>query len=172
MNPRALLVLLVCLLATVFESTLPLLLPAFLREVRADLLLCVVLYLALHDDIVAGSALALVAGFFADLGSATPVGIYAFLAVLTFVVVRMTASAVRAEGGLQAAAVAFVASLAHALLAAVLFRLLVPGQTALNLQLSWVGSSLATAVGAPFVFFVLTRIDGSFLPRSEGLERG
>lgn len=172
MNLRTLLILVVCILATVLESTLPLLLPSFLRDVRTDLLLCVVLYLALHDDVVTGSALSLLAGFFADLGSATPVGIYAFLAVLTFVVVRTSDSVVRAEGGLRAAVVAFVVSLAHAVLAAVLFLLLVPGQTALNLQLSWIGSALATAVGAPFVFLVLKRIDESFLPRGEGLERG
>lgn len=169
MRLRSLLVLLTCLGATVVESTLPLLVPASLYSLRADLLLAVVLYLAMHDDIVQGSALSLLAGIFSDLGSATPVGIYAFLAVFTFVVVRMAASAVRADGGLQAAALAMVVSLVHAVLAAALFRVLVPGQTSLNLHASWLGSAVATGVGAIPVFALLRRIDAGLLPAGEGL---
>ncbi|MBS2023421.1 MAG: hypothetical protein JST92_13510, partial [Deltaproteobacteria bacterium] len=97
------------------------------------------------------------------------VGIYAFLAVLTFAVVRMTASAVRAEGGLQAAALGFVASLIHTVLAAGLFRLVVPGQTSFNLQPGFVMSAVATGIGAVPVFFVLRLVDAGFAPKTEGL---
>ena len=57
-----------------------------------------------------------------------------------------------------------------ALLAAVLFRVLVPGQTTLNLQVSWFGSAVATGIFAPLVFALLTRIDAGTLPTGEGLD--
>ncbi len=117
MTARNLLVIAVCFLAAILESTLPVLLPPALRSLRANLLLAVVLYLAFHDEWVQGAGLSFFTGCLSDLSAATPPGIYAFLAVLTFVIVRLTGSAFRADGGIQAAGVAFLASLVHALLA-------------------------------------------------------
>jgi len=149
-NLRNALVLGVCLLASILESTVPFLL--HLKAARADLLLSVVLYLALNDEVVQGAALSLAAA-------------YPVLAVLTFVVVRLAGSAIKTHGGPQSAAVAFAASLIHSSLAAVLFYFVAPGSEGLVLQfvpLFW--SALATAIAAPAVFSVLRRLDAKLVP--------
>jgi rod shape-determining protein MreD len=163
MKMRIAVVLLVCIAASILESVLPFLL--HLRVARADLLLSVVLYLALHDDIVQGAALSLCAGYLSDLTSATPACLYTLLAVLTFVVVRIGGSAFKTDGGIQSAGVAFVASFIHSTLAAVLFYFVAPGSEGLLLQfapLFW--SALGTAIAAPAVFYVLRRVDAGLLP--------
>ncbi len=165
MSLRIVLIVLVCLLFAVIESVFPFLL--HLRTARADLLLSVVLYLALHDDVIEGAALSGVAGYLADLTSATPACLYTFLAVLTFVVVRTTGSALKTEGGIQSAAIAFAASLVHSAIAAVLLGFVASGSFSFQVsQLLW--SALGTAVAAPFVFYVLRRIDAGFLHAERG----
>jgi len=168
---RNLLIVAVCFLAAIVESTLPVLLPPALHSLRADLLLAVVLYLAFHDEWVQGAGLSFFTGCLSDLSAATPPGIYAFLAVLTFVIVRVTGSAFRAEGGIQAAAVAFVASLVHALLATLIFKVLFTG-SGFGLHASWFWSALATGLGAIPIFAVLKRLDVSLLPAGETLGPG
>jgi len=168
---RNLLIVLVCFAASILEATLPMLFPPFLRSLRADLLLAVVLYLALHDEWVQGAGLSFFAGSLSDLSAATPPGIYAFLAVLTFVIVRTTASAFRADGGLQAGALAFVASLVHALFATLIFKLLFSGSS-LALHASWLWSAFATGLGAMPIFALLRRLDESLLPAGETLGPG
>ena len=166
MTLRNALVVLVCVVLSILESVFPFLL--HLKAARADLLLSVVLYLALNDEVVQGAALSLVAGYLADLTSATPSCLYTLLAVLTFVVVRVGGSAIKTDGGLQSAAVAFAASLIHSTLAAALFHFVAPGSEGLVLKfapLFW--SALGTALAAPFVFSVLRRLDAQFLPASD-----
>jgi rod shape-determining protein MreD len=161
MTARAAVILLVCLAASVLESSLPFLF--HVRDARADLLLCVILYLALHDEWVQGATLSLCAGYLADLSSATPPCLYSFLAVVTFVVVRVTASAFKAEGGPQAAVLAFAASLAHSLLASVLFRFVVPDEKGMLLHVGGaIWSAVATGLSALVVFPILLGIDRSF----------
>jgi rod shape-determining protein MreD len=162
MTLRVSAILLFCLAASVLESSLPFLF--HVRDARADLLLCVVLYLALHDEWVQGASLSLCAGYLADLSSATPPCLYSFLAVLTFIVVRVTASAFKAEGGPQAAVLAFAASLAHSLFASVLFRFVVPTEKGMLLHVSGaIWSAVATGLSALVVFPMLLGIDRSFL---------
>ncbi|GAC1560842.1 MAG: hypothetical protein NVS2B9_21630 [Myxococcales bacterium] len=162
MSLRAAAILLFCVAASVIESALPVLF--HVRDARADLLLCVVLYLALHDEWVQGAALSLGAGYLADLSSATPPCLYSFLAVLTFIVVRLTASAFKAEGGPQAAVLAIGASLAHSLFASVLFRFVLPGEKGILLHVGGaIWSALATGLGALVVFPLLLGIDRGFL---------
>lgn len=160
MTLRIALIVLVCMALAVVESVAPFLL--HLRVARPDLLLAVVLYLALHDDIVEGAALSAVAGYFSDLTSATPAFLYTFLAVLTFVVLRMGGSALKTEGGVQSAVVAFGASLLHALIATVVFGFGTGSGIHLGLApLLW--SALGTALAAPMVFSILRRLDANFL---------
>src|SRR5207244_7009939 len=102
MTLRNALVVLVCVAASIIESTVPFLF--HLKAARADLLLSVVLYLALNDEVVQGAALSLAAGYLSDLTSATPPCLYTFLAVLTFVVIRLAGSAIKTDGGPQSAA--------------------------------------------------------------------
>ena len=163
MTVRTVMVVLVCVGASILESVFPFLF--HLRAARADLLLSAVLYLALNDDVVQGAALSLVAGYLSDLTSATPACLYAVLAVFTFIVVRVLGSAIKTDGGVQSAAVAAVASVIHSSLAAVLFYFVAPGSEGLVLQfqpLFW--SAISTAAAAPLVFSVLRRVDAHFLP--------
>jgi rod shape-determining protein MreD len=163
MRLRIVLVLLVCLGLSILESTIPFLL--HLKAARADLLLSVVLYLALHDEPVQGAALSLCAGYISDLTSAAPTCLYTVLAVLTFVVVRLAGSAIKTDGGVQSAAVAFAASLVHSSVAALLFHFVAPASEGLVLKLNpifW--SALGTAIAAPAVFSVLRRLDKALVP--------
>ncbi len=160
MTLRIALVILVCGILAVLESVLPFML--HLRAARADLLLSVVLYLALHDDVMQGAALSAVAGYLSDCTSATPAFLYTFLAVLTFIVVRLAGSALKTEGGAQSAAVAFGASLVHSLVASLLFGFVAGAGFHLELApLLW--SAFGTALAAPLVFSVLRRLDSGFI---------
>jgi rod shape-determining protein MreD len=141
------------------------------RAARADLLLSVVLYLALHDDVMEGAALSAAAGYLSDLTSATPYFLYTFLAVLTFVVVRTAGSGLKTEGGAQSAAVAFGASLIHSILAILLFGFFAGAGFHLEVPtLLW--SAFGTALGAPFVFSLLRRLDAGFLQGEGPAPRG
>ena len=159
MSLRAGLVLLVAAALAILESVIPHLL--HLRAARPDLLLVVVLYLALRDDVVQGAALSAATGYLSDLTSATPAYLYTFLAVLTFVVVRTAGAALRTDGGIQSAAVAFGASLGHSLLATLVFGAFTGAGLHLETgPLLW--SAFGTAIAAPFVFAVLRRVDQGF----------
>jgi rod shape-determining protein MreD len=169
MTLRIALVVLVCAVLSVVESVAPYLL--HLRSARPDLLLIVVLYLALHDDVVEGAALSAVAGYFSDLTSATPAFLYTFLAVLTFVVLRLAGSALKTEGGVQSAAVAFGASMVHSLIATLVFGSFTGAGMHLELApLLW--SAFGTALAAPFVFWILRRLDAGFLHAEAPPPRG
>ena len=164
MRLRIALVLLVAVACAIVESVVPHLL--HLRAARPDLLLIVVLYLALRDDVMQGAALSAAAGYLSDLTSATPAFLYTFLAVLTFVVVRTAGAALRTEGGIQSAAVAFGTSLGHSLLATLIFGSFTGAGFHLELSpLLW--SALGTALAAPVVFAVLRRVDAGFLHADE-----
>jgi rod shape-determining protein MreD len=161
---RIALVLLVALALAILESVIPHLL--HLRAARPDLLLVVVLYLALRDDVMQGAALSAAAGYLSDLTSATPAFLYTFLAVLTFVVVRTAGAALRTEGGIQSAAVAFGASLGHSLLATLIFGSFTGAGFHLELS-TMIWSAFGTALAAPLVFAVLRRVDANFLHGEE-----
>jgi rod shape-determining protein MreD len=161
---RVVLVLLVAAGLSILESVIPHLL--HLRAARPDLLLVVVLYLALRDDVVRGAALSAATGYLSDLTSATPAFLYTFLAVLTFVVVRTAGAALRTEGGIQSAVVAFGASLGHSLVATFVFALFTGAGLHFEAgPLLW--SAFGTALAAPWVFAVLRRVDAGFLHADE-----
>ena len=165
---RSILVIAVCVAAAILESVFPFVF--HLQAARADLLLVVVLYLALNDEVIPGAALSLAAGYISDITSATPACLYTFLAVFTFAVVRIGGNAVKTDGGPQSMAVAFVASLVHSTLAAILFYFVSPGSEGLVLQVApllW--SAVATAAVAPLVFSVLRRLDKGFVPADAAL---
>jgi rod shape-determining protein MreD len=163
MTLRVSLVLLVCLVATVVESVFPFLFG--LRLARADLLLSVVLYLALNDELVMGAALSAAAGYLGEISSATPAGLYTFLAVVTWAVVRVSARGLRSDGGISSALVAFATSIVHSLMAAALFYVVMPKPAELNWRIGIaLPSAVMTAVAAPIVFGLLRRIDALFIP--------
>jgi rod shape-determining protein MreD len=160
MTLRFFLVIFICFLLAIAESILPFLI--HLRAARVDLLLVVVLYLSLHDDVMEGAALSAVAGYLADLTSATPAFLYTFLAVLTFVVLRTGGGGLKTEGGLQSAAVAFGAAIVHSLIASLVFGFFTGAGVHVQTQaLLW--SAFGTALLAPLVFAILRRLDAGFL---------
>jgi rod shape-determining protein MreD len=173
MSLRISLVLLICLLATIAETVFPFMLG--LSRARADLLLSVVLYLALNDEVISGAGLSALAGYLGEIGSATPAGLYTFLAVLTWAIVRVAARGLRSDGGALSALIAFGASLIHSLCAATLFYLVAPAPANFDWHLPAVlPSALMTGAFAPIVFGLLRRIDALFIPSggSDPLPRG
>ena len=164
MTLRIFLVLLTCVALAVAESVVPFL--VHLRAARVDFLIVVVLYLAVHDDVMEGAALSAVAGYLADLTSATPAFLYTFLAVFTFVVLRTLGSGLRTESAAQTALVAFGTAVVHSVLASVMLGLFTG--TGIHVQagpLLW--SAGSTALLAPFVIAFLRRLDALFV-RVEG----
>jgi rod shape-determining protein MreD len=160
MKLRIFLVIITCIALAIVESVLPFL--VHLRAARVDLLLVVVLYLAVHDDVIEGASLSAVAGYLSDLTSATPAFLYTFLAVLTFVVLRTAGSGLKTEGGAQSAVVAFGATLIHSLVAAMVFGFFTgAGVHVQTSPLLW--SALGTGLLAPFIFAILRRLDAGFL---------
>jgi rod shape-determining protein MreD len=169
MTLRNALVVAVCAVLAIVESVLPFLL--HLTAARPDLLLVVVLYLALRDDVMEGAALSAAAGYFSDLTSSTPAFLYTFLAVLTFVVLRTVGSGLKTEGGAQSAVVAFGASIVHSVIATLVFGFFTGAGFHWEVRaLLW--SAFGTAVAAPVVFAVLRRLDAGFLPREGPSPRG
>jgi rod shape-determining protein MreD len=169
MTLRIFLVIITCTLLAIAESILPLL--VHLRAAHVDLLLVVVLYLALHDDVIEGAALSAVAGYLADLTSATPAFLYTFLAVLTFVVLRMAGGGLKTEGGMQSAVVAFGTTVVHSLVAALIFGFFTGAGVHIETSaLLW--SALGTGLLAPFVFAILRRLDAGFLHAEGPTPRG
>jgi cell shape-determining protein MreD len=120
----------------------------------------------LRDDIMQGAALSAAAGYLSDLTSATPAFLYTFLAVLTFVVVRTAGAALRTEGGIQSAAVAFGASLGHSILATLIFGSFTGAGFHLEIS-TMIWSAFGTALAAPLVFAVLRRVDANFIHGEE-----
>jgi rod shape-determining protein MreD len=166
---RVTLVMAVCVLLAIVESVLPFLF--HLRAARPDLLLVVVLYLALHDDVIEGAALSSVAGYFSDLTSATPAFLYTFLAVFTFIVLRTVGSGLKTEGGAQSALVAFGASIVHSVIATLVFGFFTGAGFRWEIRaLAW--SAFGTGLAAPIVFSILRRLDAGFLPREGPAPRG
>jgi rod shape-determining protein MreD len=160
MTLRIVLVIGTSLCLAIAGSVVPFLL--HLRAARPDFLLVAVLYLAVHDDVIEGAALSAVAGYLADLTSATPPFLYTFLAVLTFVVLRTVGSGLKTDSGLQAALVAFGTAIGHSLVASAVLGFFTG--TGVHLQTStMLWSAFGTALCAPFVFAILRRLDALFV---------
>ena len=88
------------------------------------------------------------------------------MAVLTLVVLRVLGSALKTEGGVQSAVVAFGASLVHSLTATAVFGFFTGAGFHLELApLLW--SAFGTALAAPLVFAALRRMDLVFSSAAE-----
>lgn len=79
--------------------------PLGLSVARADVGVAVVLYLALRSPTLEGLFGAAVVGYFVDVLSGQPSGLYVFAAVLTFLLARLVAPFVEAKRALAFAAV-------------------------------------------------------------------
>ena len=82
------------------------------------------------------------------------------------VLVRTAGAALRTEGGIQSAVVAFGASLGHSLLATLVFGAFTGAGMHFELgPMLW--SAFGTALAAPLVFAVLRRVDAGLLHGEE-----
>ncbi len=106
---------------------------------RIDVTLALVVFLGLRANTLEGAVTAFGIGYLLDVFTGRPTGLYPFLAVLVFLLVRLLASFVDARARLVYAALTGTATFGHALLA-VFFSWL----TSLN-----GGGAVATLSGVP-----------------------
>ena len=128
------------------------------NRAAVDVTMALVVYLAIHGATVEGAFTAFSLGYMLDALSGRPTGLFAFLAVLLFVVARVANMLIDARTrGLYALATA-AATVAHALLAA-FFTWLTSrggGQSASLAGLHW--QVLATAVAAWLLWPLLVKV--------------
>jgi rod shape-determining protein MreD len=161
-----------------FAVVLAALQASFLRHVGGGafsvaLLAACLVYLGLHGGNVDGAVAAAGVGYVLDLIQGTPKGLMTFLAVLLFVVVRGTCSAVEVRGRTAFAIAAGAGTLFLSLGAFVMLRWISapetdPGATLLPRMLL---EAVLTAIVAPLVHLGMRRIDRLFTKEEHGLLR-
>jgi rod shape-determining protein MreD len=164
------LMLMACLGLTAVECAV--MLPLGLSVARIDVAVAVVLFLALRSPTLEGAMGSFAAGFFVDVLSGQPSGLYVFTAVLTFLLSRLAAPFVdvRSAGGF-----ALLAALVDALhnFAAWGLVLLAPlqgaGRTPMLAGIPL--SAVLTALASLAVWPLFLRIEGLFRKPDTGLLR-
>lgn len=137
---------------------------------RFDVTLALVVFLGLRANTVEGAFTAFGIGYLLDVFTGRPTGLYPFLAVLVFLLVRLLSSFVDARARVLFAAMAGAATLGHALLA-VFFSMvtsLTGGGTAAVFTLSGVPLQIALTSVAGFLLWpLLVKLDpGQDRPRA------
>lgn len=151
---------LVCLILLPIEAAL---LPHLgLGAARADFALCAVLWLAAGPaSVIEGAVGAYLCGTVADLLYVVHPGLFALIAVLLFLLVRLGAGALEVRGAGSFALLCGVGSLAQALLARGFLALVGQGVP----ESFWspaLGGALLTAACAPVLFYALGRVTRGF----------
>ncbi len=140
-----------------------------LSVTRLDVTIAIVVFLGLRATTVEGAFTAFGIGYLLDVFSGRPTGLYPFLAVLVFLLVRLLSSFVDARARVLYAAMSGAAVLGHALLA-VFFSMItsVTGGGSAVFTLSGVPMQIAlTAIAAYLLWPLLTKIDpGQERPRT------
>ena len=141
-----------------------------------NLVLPAVLFLGVSQDvhITRGAAIAFGLGYLLDLFCGNLMSLHTFLCVATFLLARgMGLRLVLRAPGYQAAAGLFVAILygGASLTLRTVFGRSVPFPAGGYIETLWalVPQAIATAVVAPLVFFVVTRLEGASVKRQEGV---
>jgi hypothetical protein len=160
----------VCLLLLPVEAALLPFLGPLLSSVRADLALCAVLWLAVGPaGAVEGAVGAYACGTIADLLYAVQPGLFAFLALLVYVLVRVGSGALDVRGPASFAALCGIGALVQAGLAYLLLTFVGQSWPTDALPGVFGGAALTAAVGAPVYLFlrwttrVLEREESSLL---------
>ena len=125
-----------------------------------SLLLPLVLFMGVHEYSVGrGAALAFLLGYLLDVFAAAPVGLFTFLAVVTFVVARAAGVRLAAQTLLTKFALAFAFALVEGVLVVVLTAIF-GGEVARPRALAVLVPeyAVATAITAPFVMAVAERV--------------
>jgi len=129
---------------------------------RIDVTVALVVFLALKFSMLEGAVASFCVGYLLDAMSGKPTGLYAFLAVLTFVLARVAASLVDGRSRFRFALFVMAADLGHGLLAALLTWLVAkdgsaPMASASSLPLQMV----LTGIAAVFLFPLFQKLDPS-----------
>ncbi len=141
--------------------------------VKIDVGLAIVAFLSLHFMPLEGAIGAFFIGYFEDLLCGHPTGLYAFLAVLTFLLARVAGAAVDVRGAIGFGAFAGITSLVFNVLA-YLFSLLAAGSDEVRgvaVLASALPTALWTGLFAVPLFFLLRAIESRFVREETGLLR-
>jgi hypothetical protein len=127
---------------------------------RIDVTVAMVAFLALRAGTLEGAFASFGVGYLLDLMSGRPTGLYTFLAVLVFLVGRLTAQLVSVRSGVAFALFAMAADTGHGLLAVGLSWLTAPTGHAVPSTLAALPLQvLLTGVAAWMIYPLLKRID-------------
>lgn len=130
-----------------------------LRLARIDVVVVLVVFLSLRASLVEGALSAFAAGYLMDVMSGPPTGLYVFLSVLTFLVVRLVVLVVEVRGAPMFVVVVAAADAAVGLLAA-FFHWLTSDSGFHAATLSGLPATVAlTAVAALALWPLLRRLD-------------
>lgn len=127
---------------------------------RADVTLVVVMFLAIRAQTLEGAVGSFFAGYFLDVLSGQPTGLYAFVSVLMFLVGRVLAPLADVRSAPAFAVLVFAADLLHNLVAWGLVSLATPDGISRGPMLAGLpGSAALTAVIAVPVWVLLAKIE-------------
>lgn len=127
---------------------------------RIDVTVALVAFLALRAGTFEGAFSAYAVGYLMDLMSGRPTGLYTFLAVLVFLVGRLTAQLVSVRSGFAFAMFAMAADLGHGLLAVILSWLTsTSGQAVVSTLAALPLQIFLTGVAAWLLYPLLKRIE-------------
>lgn len=131
-----------------------------LEVTHVDVTVVLVVFLGLRASTLEGAFSAFAIGYLLDVFSGRPTNLYPFLAVLTFLLVRMAASFVDARARGLFVLLTTAASLGHSLLAALLWKLTSRGEGGTIVSISGLPLKLVlTALAAMLLWPLLRRID-------------
>jgi rod shape-determining protein MreD len=128
--------------------------------ITPSLLLPLIVFMGVHEySLARGTALAFLLGYFLDVFSAAPVGLFTFITVATFVVSRAAGVRLAAQTLLTKIALAFVFALVEGVLIVVLTAIF-GGDAARPRALALLVAphAISTALVAPFVFSLAERV--------------
>ena len=146
--------------------------PLGLSVARPDVGVAAVLFLALRSHGLEGAMGAAAVGYFVDVLSGQPSGLYVFAAVLTFLVSRLIAPFVEAKSAVAFAALAAPVDALHNLTVWGLSLVgTAPGADRGAMLRAVPLSALLTALAAPLVWLTLRRLEGMFEKPDTGLLR-
>ena len=119
-----------------------------LEVTRVDVCLALVVYVALHSSSVQGGLVAFAVGYLLDVFTGRPTGLYPFLSVLVFLLVRASAQLVDGRSRVMFALVVAASVFLHALLAALFSWLTSPSGAGVVWSLSGVPLQVLLTVAA------------------------
>lgn len=167
---KLLVTILVALVLLAVETAL---LPAFGFSIaRFDVSVAVVMFLVVRAQTLEGAVGSFFAGYFLDVLSGQPTGLYAFTAVLMFLIGRIFAPLADVRSAVAFVPLVFVADLLHNLLTWMLVSLATPEGISRSAMLGGLFATAAlTALVAAPIWLLLARLEKALTKPETGLLR-